>query len=181
MTAAKAKPLRPFQASVILLNSAACLAFPAAARNFTAFAILLQTERYSRINKMKFLFFAVLTALLFASVYAVKPSQKAVIITYPNDTPSHEVDKAISALEKAGGVVTHEYSTYDHLNSHCSYTDTPQNCSRALLPRLLKLLLKPSRPWERNMSPSSKRTPLSPLTDLSSRMARLHNGIRKRQ
>jgi hypothetical protein len=60
---------------------------------------------------MRFLLFSLLIAVLFATVYAVQ-SQKAVLITYPSDTPASEVDKAIAALKGAGGVVTHEFSTF---------------------------------------------------------------------
>jgi Mrp family chromosome partitioning ATPase len=60
---------------------------------------------------MRFVLLSLLVALFIASVYAVKQQQKAVLVTYPDDTPDHEMDKAINALKEAGGIVTHEYST----------------------------------------------------------------------
>ncbi|ETN44240.1 uncharacterized protein HMPREF1541_10791 [Cyphellophora europaea CBS 101466] len=57
---------------------------------------------------MRFFILSLLFALFFASALAVK-QQKAVIITYPEETPKSEVDKAISVLKEAGGVITHEY------------------------------------------------------------------------
>jgi ABC-type branched-subunit amino acid transport system substrate-binding protein len=62
---------------------------------------------------MRFLLLSLFVALFFASAYAVKQQQKAVIITYDQDTPDHEVNKAIEALKEAGGVITHEYSMFD--------------------------------------------------------------------
>lgn len=72
--------------------------------------LLRRTIPSSPVSKMRFFLVTLLFALFCASAWAVKPSQKAVIITYPEDTPPHEVDNAIKALEEAGGIVTHEYS-----------------------------------------------------------------------
>ena len=58
---------------------------------------------------MRFHLFALLVALLIACAYAVK-TQKAVMITYDENTPDSEVDKAMDALRGAGGVITHEFS-----------------------------------------------------------------------
>jgi hypothetical protein len=58
---------------------------------------------------MRFFLISLLLAFFLATALAVK-SQKAVLITYPEDTPQSEVEKAIKALKGAGGVVTHEFS-----------------------------------------------------------------------
>lgn len=60
---------------------------------------------------MRFFLVSLLLAFFVAVTYAVK-SQKAVLITYPQDTPSSEVDKAIEAVKGAGGMITHEFSTF---------------------------------------------------------------------
>lgn len=59
--------------------------------------------------KMRFYLLTLLLALFIATALAIK-SQKAVLITYPADTPDSEVDKAIETLKNAGGMVTHEFS-----------------------------------------------------------------------
>ncbi|KAF2454405.1 hypothetical protein BDY21DRAFT_366181 [Lineolata rhizophorae] len=58
---------------------------------------------------MKILFLTVLLALLAASVAAVIPQQKPVLVTYPEDTPAHVLDEAKHAIMEAGGFITHEY------------------------------------------------------------------------
>ncbi|GAB7352937.1 hypothetical protein MBLNU459_g3518t1 [Dothideomycetes sp. NU459] len=67
---------------------------------------------------MKFTLHILLIALLVALAYAAAP-QKAVIISYPKDTPDSVVDKAKAAIKEAltqnahaiqGGVITHEYN-----------------------------------------------------------------------
>ena len=70
---------------------------------------------------MRFFIFTLLVALFFVATHAVK-QQKAVIITYPEDTPDHEVDKAIDVLKEAGGVVTHEYSKSPRVRPARIYT-----------------------------------------------------------
>jgi hypothetical protein len=35
--------------------------------------------------------------------------QKAVIVSYPNDTPESILDQAKDAIKAAGGMITHEY------------------------------------------------------------------------
>lgn len=73
---------------------------------------------------MRFFLVTLLAALFLVSAYAVK-QQKAVLITYPEDTPASEVDKAIDVLKEAGGVVTHEYSTSTHNVESRVLTDAP--------------------------------------------------------
>ncbi|KEF51292.1 uncharacterized protein A1O9_12642 [Exophiala aquamarina CBS 119918] len=55
------------------------------------------------------LFITVLLALITAGL-ARPAALKTVIVSYPNDTPSSVVDKAIEEVINAGGIVTHEYS-----------------------------------------------------------------------
>jgi len=56
---------------------------------------------------MKTTVFALL-ALLTVVISAALP-QKAVIVSYPDETPNHVVDKAMGAIVAAGGKITHEY------------------------------------------------------------------------
>lgn len=54
--------------------------------------------------------FTILTILTFITVVmAAAQPQKAVIVSYPNDTPDSIVDQAKDAIVAAGGVITHEY------------------------------------------------------------------------
>ncbi|KAE9372188.1 hypothetical protein N431DRAFT_439296 [Stipitochalara longipes BDJ] len=46
---------------------------------------------------------------LITIVMAAAQPQKAVIVSYPNDTPDSIVDQAKDAIVAAGGVITHEY------------------------------------------------------------------------
>ena len=43
------------------------------------------------------------------AVFALPPPQKPVVISFPENTPSSIIDKAIAEIEKDGGVITHEY------------------------------------------------------------------------
>jgi hypothetical protein len=54
--------------------------------------------------------FSILTTVtLAAGVLAAKMPQKAVIVTYPENTPHHVLDQAMDAIKAAGGAITHEY------------------------------------------------------------------------
>ncbi|MCJ1368401.1 hypothetical protein MMC16_007543 [Acarospora aff. strigata] len=57
---------------------------------------------------MKLLFFSLLLAIFASAVQGVAP-QKAVVITYPQDTPDSVLEQAKDAFKAAGGVITHEY------------------------------------------------------------------------
>jgi hypothetical protein len=58
---------------------------------------------------MKFLFFSYFAILLSAvNVLALTP-QKAVVVTYPENTPDSVMDQAKQAIINAGGMITHEY------------------------------------------------------------------------
>lgn len=58
---------------------------------------------------MKLFFFNYLFAWLFAiAVIAVAP-QKAVVVTYPENTPDSVMQQAKDAITQAGGIITHEY------------------------------------------------------------------------
>ncbi|KIW79208.1 hypothetical protein Z517_05820 [Fonsecaea pedrosoi CBS 271.37] len=46
----------------------------------------------------------------FVAVFALPPPQKPVVVSFPDDTPSSVIDKAIAEIEKDGGIITHEYS-----------------------------------------------------------------------
>lgn len=47
---------------------------------------------------------------LFAAGASAITAQKAVIVTYPDDTPDSVLTQAMDAIRDAGGIVTHEYS-----------------------------------------------------------------------
>lgn len=65
---------------------------------------MVQSERSENMR----LFITVLLALVTAAL-ARPAALKTVIVSYPNDTPSSVVDKAIQEVIDAGGIVTHEY------------------------------------------------------------------------
>ncbi|OQV07810.1 hypothetical protein CLAIMM_12183 [Cladophialophora immunda] len=46
----------------------------------------------------------------FVAVFALPPPQKPVVVSFPDNTPSSIIDKAIAEIEKDGGIITHEYS-----------------------------------------------------------------------
>lgn len=57
---------------------------------------------------MKFTILAIL-ATLALGVLAAQVPQKAIIVSYPENTPSSVVDQAMEAIKAAGGMITHEY------------------------------------------------------------------------
>jgi hypothetical protein len=62
---------------------------------------------------------AILSILAFITVaMAVVQPQKAVIVSYPNDTPDSIVDQAKDAILAAGGVITHEYKLIKLVSFH---------------------------------------------------------------
>ena len=56
---------------------------------------------------MKIAIFSLLA--LVAVVMGATMPQKAVIISYPDNTPDSVVNQAMDAIKAAGGMVTHEY------------------------------------------------------------------------
>ena len=46
---------------------------------------------------------------LLTTVMAANLPQKAVIVSYPSDTPDSVIDQAKDAIKQAGGMITHEY------------------------------------------------------------------------
>jgi Mrp family chromosome partitioning ATPase len=56
---------------------------------------------------MKLAIFSILA--LVAVVLGAAMPQKAVIVSYPDETPDSVVDQAKSAIKAAGGMITHEY------------------------------------------------------------------------
>ncbi|ERF75902.1 hypothetical protein EPUS_01268 [Endocarpon pusillum Z07020] len=55
-----------------------------------------------------FLLSYLLICLFGLTVIAVAP-QKAVIVTYPDDAPDSVLDQTKKEIERAGGIITHEY------------------------------------------------------------------------
>jgi len=56
---------------------------------------------------MKFTIISILA--LVAIAFAATMPQKAVIISYPDNTPTSVIDDAMAAIKAAGGIITHEY------------------------------------------------------------------------
>ncbi|KAK2801091.1 hypothetical protein FQN50_007900 [Emmonsiellopsis sp. PD_5] len=59
---------------------------------------------------MKLYLFTLLLALVLPAVCAAALPQKAVVVTYPADTPNSVIDQAKEAIKEAGGTITHEYN-----------------------------------------------------------------------
>ena len=60
---------------------------------------------------MRFYLLLCLVAALLVTLASAITAQKAVMITYPEDTPASVIENAMDAIRKAGGTITHEYST----------------------------------------------------------------------
>jgi len=58
-------------------------------------------------------FLALLSLLLLVS--AVKLPQKSVLISFPDETPSHILDKTKEAITNLGGQITHEYNIFKYV------------------------------------------------------------------
>ena len=43
------------------------------------------------------------------AVFASPPSQKPVVVSFPDNTPASVIDKAVAEIKKDGGIITHEY------------------------------------------------------------------------
>jgi hypothetical protein len=54
-------------------------------------------------------------AFTIASALTGAPAQKAVMVSYGPDVPDSVLDQAKEAVKQAGGVITHEFSTYSSL------------------------------------------------------------------
>ncbi len=65
---------------------------------------------------MKLTLFVILAVI--TVVLAAAQPQKAVIVSYPNDTPDSIVDQAKDAIVAAGGVITHEYKLIKLVQNH---------------------------------------------------------------
>jgi Mrp family chromosome partitioning ATPase len=53
---------------------------------------------------------AIISVLALAAVVlGAQMPQKAVIVSYPNDTPDSVLNQAKDAIKAAGGMITHEY------------------------------------------------------------------------
>ncbi len=52
---------------------------------------------------------ALLLLAFIVSVFALPPTQKPVVVQYPDNTPSSVIDRAIEEIKKEGGIITHEY------------------------------------------------------------------------
>ncbi|KAK4996252.1 hypothetical protein BJ546DRAFT_1108531 [Cryomyces antarcticus] len=57
---------------------------------------------------MRLAILSILLALLVVCTLAAAP-QKAVIVSYPKDTPDFVIAQAQNAIKEAGGIITHEY------------------------------------------------------------------------
>jgi len=73
---------------------------------------LTTTEEEGRtIAFVELTFTATLTARVCAAAAfaAAAAPQKAILVSYPDDTPNHVVETAKKEIKKAGGLITHEY------------------------------------------------------------------------
>jgi len=68
---------------------------------------------------MRFFVLTLLIALLAVFASASLP-QKAVIVSFPNETPDYIVIEAKEGLKAAGGEITHEYRTLSLCQAHSS-------------------------------------------------------------
>jgi hypothetical protein len=60
---------------------------------------------------MKLSLYLISVALLAISAVAVAP-RKAVIVSYPDETPDSIINHAMDVIREAGGVITHEYTLF---------------------------------------------------------------------
>ncbi|KKZ59180.1 hypothetical protein EMCG_05427 [[Emmonsia] crescens] len=58
---------------------------------------------------MKLYLVTILLALLAPAVLAGTEPQKAVMVTYPKDTPNSVIEQAMQAVKDAGGTITHKF------------------------------------------------------------------------
>ncbi|KLJ07738.1 hypothetical protein EMPG_16787 [Blastomyces silverae] len=58
---------------------------------------------------MKLYIFTSLLAFVATVAFAGAGPEKAVLVSYPSDTPSSVIEDAIQAVKDAGGVVTHRF------------------------------------------------------------------------
>ncbi|KAF4629638.1 hypothetical protein G7Y89_g8511 [Cudoniella acicularis] len=64
--------------------------------------------------------FSILSVLALAAVVlATTMPQKAVIVSYPDDTPDSIITQAMDAVREAGGLITHEYKLIKY--GRCSF------------------------------------------------------------
>jgi hypothetical protein len=56
------------------------------------------------------------TLAMAAVVLGAQQPQKAVIVSYPNDTPDSIVVQAMDAIKAAGGMITHEYKLIKYVH-----------------------------------------------------------------
>lgn len=53
-------------------------------------------------------------ALLAIGANGVASPLKAVLVSYPQDTPDSVLDQAMNAIKDAGGMVTHQYTLFKY-------------------------------------------------------------------
>jgi len=85
-------------------------------------------------------FFAFLNFVTF--LIATTQPQKAVIISYPNDTPQAIIDQAKKTINAGGGRVIHEYTII-------RYEMFTRNNMKIAHDNLANLLRKCPRPWSK--------------------------------
>jgi hypothetical protein len=62
---------------------------------------------------MKTIFLITLLLSIFSNLaLAVKVPPKSVVVTYPKGTPGSVYDQAKDEIEKAGGIITHEFHLF---------------------------------------------------------------------
>ncbi|KAL2359500.1 hypothetical protein RJZ56_007649 [Blastomyces dermatitidis] len=58
---------------------------------------------------MKLYIFTLLLVFIATAAFAGVGPEKAILVSYPSDTPSSVIDAAMEAVEDAGGVITHKF------------------------------------------------------------------------
>ncbi|CZS99974.1 related to serine proteinase inhibitor IA-2 [Rhynchosporium graminicola] len=66
---------------------------------------------------MKFTIFSVLA--LATAALAVTTPQKSIIVSWPDNTPSHIITEAMDKIKAAGGMITHEYKLIQGFAAQC--------------------------------------------------------------
>ncbi|OJD20543.1 hypothetical protein ACJ73_08123 [Blastomyces percursus] len=73
---------------------------------------------------MKLSIFTSLLAFVATTVFAGAGPEKAVMVSYPSDTPPSVIDDAMQAVKDAGGEITHKFGKGFAANAPAAALDT---------------------------------------------------------
>jgi hypothetical protein len=105
---------------------------------------------------MKLSIFMLLTIVV--GVFSALVPQKAVIVTYPEDTPDHVLDKAMEAIEAAGGMITHEYKLIKFVVQRLLHGNVLTNYTEVSPQKRQPKYSNQYKPGETTITPSSRKT-----------------------